>query len=102
MVGIRKTDSGWEVFVRLRIGDISHIQTAYPIPAGSTQLRIRMDALRYYFELVLNEEVIPLASAQTKYLSSEVAAGFTGVLLSLYAIGDNRAEFWDFACQYGK
>lgn len=99
-LGIRKTEAGFEAFLRLRIGDISHIQASHPISGGSAQLRIRMDALRYHFELVLNGEVIPLASAQTKYLSSEVAAGFTGVLLSLYAIGDNRAEFWDFSCQY--
>lgn len=99
-IGIRAGVSGWEAFVRLRIGDISHIQAVYPLKKGSARLRIRMDALRYYFELVQGDTVIPLASAQTKYLSSEVAAGFTGVLFGLYAIGDNRAEFRDFACQY--
>ena len=99
-IGIRSTPGGFEAFVRLRIGDISHIQAVHPLPGGSAGLRIRMDALRYHFELVQDDAVIHLASAQTKYLSSEVASGFTGVLFGLYAIGDNRAEFREFTCQY--
>ncbi len=99
-IGIRRTEKGWQAFVRLRIGDISHVQATCPLPAGEATLRIRMDALRYHFELVQDAQVLPLADAQTKYLSSEVASGFTGVLFGLYAIGDNRAQFRDFVCRY--
>lgn len=99
-IGIRRTEEGWQAFVRLRIGDISHVQATCPLPAGEATLRIRMDALRYHFELVQDAQVLPLADAQTKYLSSEVASGFTGVLFGLYAIGDNRAQFRDFVCRY--
>lgn len=99
-IGIRRMEDGWQAFVRLRIGDISHVQATCQLPQGQATLRIRMDALRYHFELLQGETVHHLADAQTRYLSSEVASGFTGVLFGLYAVGDNRAEFRDFVCRY--
>lgn len=59
-------------------------------------LTIKMEPLRYHF--YVNDTY--LGSGQTKYLSSEVATGFTGVLLGLYAVGENRAEFSEFCCEY--
>ena len=51
---------------------------------------------------VLNNgtEEIALGRAQTRYLSSEVAGGFTGVLIGLYALGDNNVNFENFNCKY--
>lgn len=99
-LGIRKTDTGWEAFVRLCIGDVRHIQRTQPLPEGRAELRIRMEAQRYHFSVVTEGREIPLASAQTKYLSSEVSGGFTGVVLGLCAVGGNRAEFTNFSCDY--
>lgn len=59
-----------------------------------------MEALRYRFSVVAEGNEIPLGSAQTKYLSSEVASGFTGVVAGLYAVGDNRAKFNDYVSRY--
>ena len=41
-----------------------------------------------------------LGYAQTKYLSTEVSSGFTGVVLGLYAVGENTSEFTDFRLEY--
>ena len=98
--GIRKTGGGWEAFVRLRIGDVSHIQAAVPLEGGEAALTVRMDAQRYHFALTTEAGETPLCSAQTRYLSTEVATGFTGVLMGIYAQGENQAEFTDFACRY--
>lgn len=95
-VGIRKTKDGFEGFLRLRIGDIDHIQNTVPLAAGEGELKIKMEPLRYHFYV----GATCLGSGQTKYLSSEVATGFTGVLLGLYAAGENRAEFREFCCTY--
>ena len=99
-LGLRKTPAGWEAFVRLCIGDIRHVQSVYPLEQGEADLLLKMEALHYTFCLRTGETELPLASAQTKYLSSEVAGGFTGVLLGLYAVGNNQAEFTHFRCQY--
>lgn len=95
-VGIRRTEDGFEAFQRLRIGDIDHIQAAFPLETGAGALEIRMEPLRYHFYV----NGIYLGSGQSKYLSSEVATGFTGVLLGLYAVDGNRAEFEGFRCEY--
>lgn len=99
-IAIRKNPDGYEVIVRLCIGDIQHIQAAYPLSGDHARLRIRMDPLRYHFSVEAEGTEQPLCSAQTKYLSSEVATGFTGVVLGLFATGDNTAEFIDFSILY--
>jgi xylan 1,4-beta-xylosidase len=45
---------------------------------------------------------INLGSVQTKYLSSEVAGGFTGVILGLFSQGGSESfnEFTCFECKY--
>lgn len=98
-LGIHKVGAGFEAFVRLRIGDIDHIQAAVPLTDGRAKLRIRFDNLRYTFCLC-GEEEIPLATAQSRFLSSEVMTGFTGVVIGLYAHGNNCAQFADFRLQY--
>ena len=95
-VGIRRTGDGWEGFLRLRIGDIDHIQRTVPLESGTADVKIVMEPLWYRFHV----DGMCLGSGQTKYLSSEIAGGFTGVVLGLYAVGGNRAEFSEFECRY--
>lgn len=99
-IAIRKDQYGYEVIVRLCIGDIQHIQAVHPLSGNQARLLIRMDALRYHFYLEAEGAEQLLCSAQTKYLSSEVATGFTGVVLGLYATGDNTAEFSNYSLLY--
>ncbi|ANS74484.1 glycoside hydrolase [Paenibacillus yonginensis] len=101
-LAIRLESSAYKVIERLQIGDIKSIQKEVDL-GGSRQvtLVIRADNDRYHFFLHEDDKDIHLGSAQTKYLSSEVAGGFTGVIIGLYAYGRGaRAEFSNFKCEY--
>lgn len=97
-VALRKTDSGYEAVLRLNIGGIKHIQTAVPVPEGKAALKISADNLFYRF--LVNDTF--LGMGQSKYLTSEVSGGFTGVVIGLYAVGNNTAEFENFSLDYKK
>lgn len=100
---VTKSASGYEAVLKLNIGNIKHIQTTVPLENGTTRLVIESDSLEYHFYLVSgteNPQKIKLGSAYTKYLSSEVAGGFTGVVIGLYAVGECTAVFDDFSCEY--
>lgn len=97
---IRKNSEGWEAVLKLNIGDVKHIQKSVPIESGKAKICIKADSTRYYFSVQCGGETTELGNAASKYLSSEVAGGFTGVMLGLYAVGNNRAEFGNFRCKY--
>lgn len=100
---VTKSASGYEALLKLNIGGIRHIQTTIPLTDGTTRLVIEADSMEYRFYLMgetENSKKIKLGSAYTKYLSSEVAGGFTGVVIGLYAIGDCTAVFREFCCTY--
>lgn len=99
-VAIRKTATGWEALERLNIGDIKSVEKQIPLGADEATLIVRADKLRYTFAVLIHGEEVMLGTAQTRYLSSEVAGGFTGVMIGLYACGFNRAEFTNFRCEY--
>lgn len=101
-LAIRKEENGFKVIERLAIGDIRSIENIVDLgSANHATLVIRASQERYSFHTYVDGEVILLGSAQTKYLSSEVAGGFTGVIIGLYAYGDDSlAEFSNFKCEY--
>jgi alpha-N-arabinofuranosidase len=82
---------GSEVKLKLNIGDIKH--TAKQIPAaGTAVLKIIADPINYEFFC----NGLSLGKAQTRYLSSEVAGGFTGVVIGLFSQRGARGEFNEF------
>ncbi len=98
---IRKSSSGYEAVLKLNIGDIKHTQAVIPVSCDKVKIIVEADSQQYSFFIEDNDTKILLGSASSKYLSSEVANGFTGVILGLYAVGShNRAEFTDFMCRY--
>lgn len=101
-LAIRKSEHRYSVIERLNIGDIKSIEHEVDVQNNNNAtLLIRANHERYSFFLHTNGQDIPLGTAQTKYLSSEVAGGFTGVLIGLYAYGkDSSAEFTNFKCEY--
>lgn len=93
-----KTDAGgaagdYEVILRLNIGGIRHIQAAIPIRTDSAKLIVKGENTAYHFLVETDEKELYLGTGQAKYLSSEVAEGFTGVMIGCYAVGGCRAEF---------
>ncbi|MFB9327657.1 glycoside hydrolase family 43 protein [Paenibacillus aurantiacus] len=101
-LAIRQGDQDYEVIERLNVGDLKSVENTVGIgQASSATLVIEASPTRYTFMLRANGEDIRLGTAQTKYLSSEVAGGFTGVIIGLYASGEGvRAEFSNFSCEY--
>ncbi len=98
-VAVRKTQNGYEAISRLTIGEATCIKKSVALTNGKAKLKITSDNYSYNFYLVADEEN-HLGYAQTRYLSTEVAAGFTGVFIGLYATGNNTAEFRDFKVIY--
>jgi alpha-N-arabinofuranosidase len=87
---------GSHVKLKLNIGDIKHVRTQIPAD-GSVTLKIISDAVNYEFFY----NGISLGKAQTRYLSSEVAGGFTGVVAGLYSqYGGQFNEFREFRLSF--
>lgn len=101
-LAVRRDGEGCEGVLRLNIGGIHHVEKTVKLQGSSARLLVRADRLMYHFFLVGDEGEIALGSAGTKYLSSEVASGFTGVVMGLYAVGGQSAEFTGFSVTYGK
>ncbi|MHC4713517.1 MAG: glycoside hydrolase family 43 protein [Planctomycetota bacterium] len=79
------------VIVRLRIGDLQAVAASAPAPEGPVTLVIEADTLHYAFGFARGDRApVMLAKAETRYLSTEVAGGFTGVYFGLYATGNGR------------
>ena len=109
-IAVRKAveKQGYEAVLKLNIGDIKHEQNVVCIPSANARLCVGCDGFNYYFTVIpkqadgIEEPAIFLGSAQTKYVSKEVSEGFTGVVLGLYAVGKNSAEFTDFNVTYAE
>ncbi|WP_410768795.1 glycoside hydrolase family 43 protein [Fontibacillus sp. BL9] len=103
-LALRNGQQGYEVIERLNIGDIKSIEKAIDLgQCNHATLVIKATPTHYRFYIQMDGIETLLGAAQTRYLSSEVAGGFTGVLIGLYATGENpdcNAEFTRFSCVY--
>jgi alpha-N-arabinofuranosidase len=97
-----KNGETYRVILKLNIGDIKYEKAAVSVSCNEALLKIVSDAMNYKFFCIEDGKETMLGTAQTKYLSSEVAGGFTGVVLGLYSQdgGNNFNEFTDFRCNY--
>ena len=86
------------VILRLKVGDAESVKRSELLPAGCEQveLQIHSDADKYYFSYLIDDKEEKLGNARTKYLSSEVAGGFTGVLMAMYAV-DKEGKWAEFS-----
>lgn len=91
-IALRKTDGKTEAVCKLNIGGIKHVAGAIPLESDCATLVIHGDNFGYNLGVVTNGKEINLGYGISKYLSSEVCEGFTGVMLGLYAI-NGKAEF---------
>lgn len=108
-LGIRRIGSGYEIIKRICIGDIKYVQQSVKINSEADEMTVKLsihaEETEYSFKASCREEVYMLGAAQSKYLSTEVAGGFTGVMIGLYAQGDGvdctlPAEFNNFKYHY--
>ena len=107
-LAVNKVDTGFCIIKRICIGNANYIQEAYGFKnrdSLTVKLRIKASSYDYEFSAVVEGKEYNLGLAQTKYVSSEVAGGFTGVMIGLYAQSDmydckEPAEFYNFRCKY--
>ncbi|ABX42396.1 glycoside hydrolase family 43 protein [Lachnoclostridium phytofermentans] len=103
-LAISKYPEGFRVIVRLCIGNIKSIEAEYSLgDSNRASFIIDSNSQQYSFYVKSENEIIHLGTGLTRYLSSEVAGGFTGVIIGLYALDHNSintAKFKDFKCEY--
>lgn len=98
---ISSEDGCYKAVLRLNIGEAKCISKSVDISSPSAKLKIEANNYCYSFSIDDNKTESPLGFAGTRYLSSEVAGGFTGVIIGLYAVKQGcSAEFTDFCCNY--
>ncbi|HEU4321746.1 MAG TPA: glycoside hydrolase family 43 protein [Roseiflexaceae bacterium] len=86
-----------ELCVRQRVGDLGAVVARRPLPDGPVVLRIRAEPERYTFGYDTEADgPQTLAHGQTRYLATEVAGGFTGVYLAMYATGGGTPAFFEW------
>ena len=74
-----------------RLGRIESVVASEPIGDGPVRLRVRGEPETYTFSFAVGSGDFKDASKlDTRYLSSEVAGGFNGVVIGLYATGCGR------------
>lgn len=73
------------------VGDLRTVSTPLEIPPGSVELGFAADEIHYHFYWRAESgERKVLGDARIRYLSTEVAGGFTGVMLGIYATGNGH------------
>jgi alpha-N-arabinofuranosidase len=91
---IQKEGNDRYIVLRYRIGSLKHIEKKASLPSGPVQLRIKAEQLLYTFSFLPAgaPDFISLGNMETRYLSSEVAGGFTGVYLGMFASGNGKTS----------
>lgn len=100
-IAVRQTEKGCEAVLKLNIGNVKHVEKAVLLSGKSAKLVITANSQIYNFSVLDNGKEYGLGCGMSKYLSSEVSGGFTGVVTGLYAVG-GTAEFTDFTADYGE
>lgn len=98
-ISVCRTDNGYEAVLKLNIGGIKHVQNRVSLKCGSAKLIVRANNYCYDFIAFDDGKEVKLGWGDPKYLSSEVAEGFTGVVMACYAV-NGKAEFENFDCLY--
>jgi alpha-N-arabinofuranosidase len=89
--GIARDGEQRVVYLRYVIGSIRAEAARKPLSAGPVRLRIISTAETYRFAYANGDEAFhELGEVETRYLSSEVADGFTGVFIGMFATGTGR------------
>ena len=100
-IAVLRTRNETQIVFKRNIGGIKHLENAIPLPPSNTvRLIIKADSLTYSFYAVIDGKEVLLGTALSKYVSTEVSGGFTGVILAFYAIGNNKVCIKDFQIKY--
>lgn len=81
---------------RITIGDAHTVLKEIEISHEQEKVSIHIvsDPAEYYFYGDAGNGEVEMGHARTQYLSSEVAGGFTGVVMAMYAVNAQAQEQW--------
>lgn len=97
-----KNDQERVLIVRYRLGNLTHETKEIDIGQEAIYLRLVGEKDYYSFEYSEDgEKFISINKMDVKYLSSETAGGFTGVVIGMFAISENEdskgfGKFFEF------
>ena len=90
-IAITQEDGRRQIIVRRKIGSLVAITARQPIDDGPVKLRISGDKRLYTFWCAQDDAPFTaIATGECRYLATEVAGGFTGVMLGMYATGNGQ------------
>jgi len=89
---LKKTGKQNVVQLRLRLGSLSYVVAEKEIKDNKVLFRIKGNSGQYtfYFADPKNQQYTELGKLDTRYLSTEVAGGFTGVMIGLYTSSNGK------------
>ncbi len=90
----RRSGDNNVVQLRVRIGSLSYIAAEKTVNSNKILLRITGSPTQYsfFFSEPQKEKYTLLDQQDTRYLSTEVAGGFTGVMIGLYASSNGKGS----------
>ena len=93
-MAVRRGDHGVEYVSRICIGGMTDEQCQAAEGDGCVHMEIQSYRDRYVMTVKEDDCVCFERQMASKYLSSEVAGGFTGVFFGLYACGHEDGKEW--------
>lgn len=81
----------------IRLGELCHSGQPIELKNAQTYIRISSDKDYYYMQVSADgKSFTTLSKMDYRYLSTEVIGGFTGVMLGLFAQGEDGDGYADF------
>ena len=95
---VRQDTKGQQsIVLRYQLGELKHIEKEINIPQGKVQLQVKGNNEFYSFGYsTIENKFQEIAKMNARYLSTETAGGFTGIILGLYAVSDSSKAQADF------
>jgi alpha-N-arabinofuranosidase len=92
-LAVSKEEEGYRIMLKLHIGGLQLVVGEIRISNPDIMIKIVSKPEYYTFYVQDGEgKYCVLGGAESKYLSSEVAEGFTGVIIAAYCIADVAGE----------
>ncbi len=96
---IRKVKNGYSAQLRVTLGSLSYIAAEQKIRSNKISLKIEGNPSQYIFSYsdATNKDYQELGRLDTRYLATEVAGGFTGVMIGMYTSSNgkpSKAKAW--------
>jgi alpha-N-arabinofuranosidase len=90
-ISIKNIDGRRSLLLTYHLGMINHVEKQVTLTDGPVQLKVEGSKDSYTFSFMQNNSPYQvLGNADTKYLSSETAGGFTGVYIAMFATGNGQ------------